>query len=185
MRFFTPDLLDRFGSDEDQIASDAQQELERRSDEYSRHLHEIEPKLPERFRELLGRFYLHDARVIDHSHWERTHDASPVNTSAPQATPRSAPCDNGESRLLSFCVALQLDTPPRQVLVLQYRSVLIETTHHHTLLRPDACPYLEWQHDEVELIGTDRGTEFRHSVLFTSGLEPESRARPIQSDQSL
>ncbi|MFI5461400.1 MAG: hypothetical protein ACHRXM_38860 [Isosphaerales bacterium] len=95
MKFFTPDLIDRFGSADDGIAFAAQQEFEGRSEEYLRQLHEIEVKLPERFRELLDQFYLHDSRGISHS----------------------------------------------------------------------------WQYDEVELIRTDRGKEFRHSILFTKGLE--------------
>jgi len=63
MKFFTPDLIDTFGSEDDGIAVAAQQEFEGRSEEYLRQLHEIEVKLPERFRELLAQFYLHDSRV--------------------------------------------------------------------------------------------------------------------------
>ena len=67
MKFFTPDLIDRFGSEDDGIALAAQQEFEGRSEEYLRQLREIGEILPERFRELLEQFYLHDSRVISHS----------------------------------------------------------------------------------------------------------------------
>ena len=38
MMFFTPHLLERFGSHDDIIASEAQRELEARSGEYLQHL---------------------------------------------------------------------------------------------------------------------------------------------------
>ncbi len=41
MRFFTPDLLNRFGSNDENIASEALDELERRSEAYLRHLRDI------------------------------------------------------------------------------------------------------------------------------------------------
>ena len=64
MKFFTPDLLDQFGSENDDVAHAAEEELEQRSDAYVRHLGEIEDRLPQRFRDLIDHFYLHDARVI-------------------------------------------------------------------------------------------------------------------------
>jgi hypothetical protein len=67
MKFFTADLLERFGSDHDHIALAAQSELEQRAEEYSRSLGEVELELPQRFRELLDRYYLHDAQVMEHS----------------------------------------------------------------------------------------------------------------------
>ena len=38
-------------------------------------------------------------------------------------------------------------------------------------LRNEECPELEWLYDEVESIPTGRENEFRHSILFTQGLE--------------
>ena len=67
MMFFTPHLLERFGSDDDIIASEAQREFEARSGEYLQHLREVRDKLPQRLRELLEKFYLHDSQVISHS----------------------------------------------------------------------------------------------------------------------
>jgi hypothetical protein len=64
MNFFTPDLLVRFGSEDDQLAEAAHEEVELRTEAYVRALQEIEPKLPPRLRDLIDQFYLHDARVI-------------------------------------------------------------------------------------------------------------------------
>jgi hypothetical protein len=192
MKFFTPDLLERYGSEDDGIAFAAHEELERRSQDYLLELHAIDPKLPQRFRELLERFYLHDARVIDHSSLGRADLGSPADAEKAGLGPGSESFGE-EGPLLSFAIVLQLDTPPREVLVLQYRSVVIEEARrHHSLLEED-CPSLEWQHDEVELIQTGQRTEFRHSILFTRGLELRLRfqdfdfatLRPIEVPQEL
>src|SRR5262249_6628669 len=64
MKFFTPDLLERFGSEDDRIALAAQEELEQRSQRYLEHFNAIKGKLPPRCQEMQERFYLHDARVV-------------------------------------------------------------------------------------------------------------------------
>jgi hypothetical protein len=64
MKFFTPDLLERFGSEDDRTALAAQEEPEQRSERYLEHLNAIKGKLPPRFREMQERFYLHEARVV-------------------------------------------------------------------------------------------------------------------------
>ncbi len=64
MKFFTPDLLARFASEDERVALPAHDELERRSLDYHEHLKGIARKLPARFLEVQERFYLHDARVI-------------------------------------------------------------------------------------------------------------------------
>ncbi len=53
MRFFTPCLLERFGSEDDNVAFEAHQEFEAQSREYLRQLNEIAEKLPQRLRALL------------------------------------------------------------------------------------------------------------------------------------
>jgi hypothetical protein len=165
MKFFTLDLLEEFGSDDDRVALAADQELERRSQEYLQKLHQIMPKLPERFRELLEQFYLHDARVIP------CLSLGTAGLSAPSALP-----EPGEWRWPLFSIGLQLDTPPRNLLVLQYRDVIIEHSATH-YLESEECPYLEWQYDEVDMVETEERTEFNHSILFTSGLELQLRFR--------
>ena len=126
MKFFTPDLIERFGSDDHEIALTAETELEQRSEEYSRILGEIELELPQRFREMLDRHYLHDARVIDHSCLGNGDSGSLGGLEPGVRGTGWRPIEGAEGRLLSFWMVLELDTPPREVLALQYRSVLIE-----------------------------------------------------------
>src|SRR5262245_31533825 len=64
MKYYTPELLARFGSDDLGAAKTARQELERKADEDVSHLGQIRPKMPSRFAELQERYYLHDARVV-------------------------------------------------------------------------------------------------------------------------
>jgi hypothetical protein len=172
MNYFTPDLLARFGSEDDQLAEAAHDEVELRTEEYVRAVQEIKPKLPSRFRDLLDQFYLHDARVLPRSSLMEA-DLERLEQSLRTGMP---PLGDLNRHLLSFWIPLQLDTPPREILVLQYRSVVIENAEIHDSLFEE-CPYLEWQHDEVELDQTGERMEFRHSILFTRGLELRLRFR--------
>jgi hypothetical protein len=175
MKFFTPDLIERFGSDDDRIALDAQTELEQRAENYSRNLGEFEFELPQRFRELLDRYYLHDARVINHSCLGNGDTLMLGDAELRVRRTDRNQVESARDRLLSFSIILVLDTPPKEVLVLQYRSVLIDGADIHQSLREDESPYLEWQYDEVELVDTTRCREFRHSILFTNGRELQLR----------
>jgi hypothetical protein len=174
MRFYTPDLLARFGSKDDNIADAAHDEIEQRAEEYVQHLDEIEARLPPRFRDLLNQFYLHDARVISHPplmitdlEWlERA-----LRSGQPLGWRAFGP---GERRMPSYWIPLEVDTPPREILVLQYRCVQIETIEiHESIFEP--FEYLGWQHDEVDLVQAGESPEFRHSILFTRGLEVRLR----------
>jgi hypothetical protein len=170
MRFFTPELLARFGSDDPQIAQAAQEELERRSEEYLDLLRSLQPRLPDRFRDLLDRFYLHDARVLDESTFIEAISHQFGRTLWGGLRSERVSSLGRESPLQSFWLHLQLDTPPRETLVLQYRSARIEKVEVHESLHEES-PDLEWQYDEVEVIQADTMFEFRHSILFTMGLE--------------
>ncbi len=169
MKFFTPDLLERFGSEDEQVALAAQEELEQRSEEYARHLRAIEAELPPRFRELQQQFYLHDARAVS--------PLVPWPASVPWPIQAELLWPAGPGPWPSFWLALQLDAPPRDFLVLHYRFVRAQEAQRRQPLRGDACPYLEWQHDEIEITPGPDGPEFHHSILFTDGLELGLRFR--------
>jgi hypothetical protein len=174
MKFYTPDLLDQFGSEDDDVALVAQEELEQRAEAYVTYLGEIEGRLPQRFRDLIDHYYLHDARVISQPSLMGT-DLDWLEQDLRLGRPlRWRVSGEQEARIPSYWIPLQLDPPPREVLVLQYRSVQIEDAKIHECL-DDGCPYLEWLYDEVELIEAGRNIEVRHSILFTRGLEVRLR----------
>jgi hypothetical protein len=170
MKFFTPDLLARFGSDDVQVAHEAQEELERRAEEYLRSVGAIESILPLRFRELLDQLYLHDARIITREASIGT-DLERIERSLRTDTPSDWGASPGRGHLFpSFWIPLRLDTPPQQMLLLQYRVVQIERAELHESLFEE-CPYLEWQYDEIDVARTGETPEFCHSILFTRGFE--------------
>jgi hypothetical protein len=61
-------------------------------------------------------------------------------------------------------------TPPREILVLQYRFARVEKAELHESLYEE-CPALEWQYDEVDIDKAGESWVFRHSILFTRGPE--------------
>jgi hypothetical protein len=176
MKFYTPDLLERFGSKDDDIADAAHDEIEQRADEYVRHLDAIEMKLPQRLQDLLNQFYLHDARVISHPPLMIA-DVEWLEHALRSGLPLGWRVFGlGERRLPSYWIPLQLDPPPREILVLQHRYVQIESAEIHESIF-EGCHYLDWLYDEVELIETEGNLEFCHSILFTRGFEIRLRFR--------
>lgn len=168
MKYFTPDLLGRFGSPDDAIALAAQEELEARAEQYTQHLKEVQAKLPNRLLEMQGRYYLHDARVI--SHW------LPMPLDCPGELPwlewlRASHLERAGDRWSSLLLALQLDTPPKELLILHYRSVLVEEVSYHRPFQEGRLPYLEWQHDEVDVVTENGVTYTLHSILLSNGIE--------------
>src|SRR5713101_8057348 len=62
MKYFTPDLIERFGSPDDAVATAADAEWETLNEQYQRHLRHIELELPPHIREF-SHLLLHDAQV--------------------------------------------------------------------------------------------------------------------------
>jgi hypothetical protein len=180
MKFFTPDLLERFGSEDDERALAAHQEFEQRSEEYAQKLLRIELKLPQRVRELQDQFYLHDARVklLTLPDFPRFGSDLWLYRSMPRGLALGFLAPGEEhNHLPSVWMVLQLDTPPHDLLVLHYQSVLIKEVDRPRPFLEESCPYLEWLYDEVDLLQTDQGIEFDHSILFTNSFELHLRFR--------
>ncbi len=131
MEFFTPDLIERFGSEDWQIAGPAHDEWEERAEAYERYLSEIEVGLPQRFRELMDRFYLHDALVISHPPLMMTYLDWLEQVSRSGIDSDRGAFEGQTHRIPSHWISLELYNPPREVLVLQYRSVRVETVEFH------------------------------------------------------
>src|SRR5262249_19065638 len=88
----------------------------------------------------------------------------------PGLQPEPGSPEGRRQRMLSFWIPLQLDTPPRETLVFQYRFVRVEKAELHEALYEE-CPELDWQYDEVDVVEGGESSRFRHSILFTRGLE--------------
>ncbi len=143
MKFFTPDIIVRASSDNDAVADAAHEEWEEMLTSYRKHLRAIGPKLSRSVRTFLRKFCLHDAKLK----WIA-------------------------ERADGLCVvmAVQLDTPPDESLQLVYDLVAKpDTVRHQSLAEPVTPP--EWLYDEIDAEGSDNGTIFTHSILFTDGNE--------------
>src|SRR5438552_18737211 len=64
MKFFTPQLMERFGSSDPEIAEQADDQWEQAGDRYDAYLTQIAPDLPEGVRHLQDNYSLHDAVVF-------------------------------------------------------------------------------------------------------------------------
>src|SRR5262249_14231718 len=70
----------------------------------------------------------------------------------------------------SLWMVLQLDTPPKEFIVLHYRLGQFVEVSYHWPLGDEGCPYLEWLHDEVDVVPANGQPEIWHSILFSNGL---------------
>lgn len=141
MKYFTPDLLARFGSAEEAVADTAHEEWEQRQEAYLEHLAAIRPQLPESVRTVLDQFCLHDARLLT------------IGT---------------DSAKLSL--SLQLDAPRNHGLWLEYQLLdKVKRATHPSLVEGDTP--LEWLYDEIDLASSYPAPAFTHSILLTNGWE--------------
>jgi hypothetical protein len=166
MKYYRQDLLARFGSRDDAIALAAQEELEAQSEKYVQYLNQIRDKLPVRLRELQENYYLHDARVL--AAWP------PDYPTESYGLPWNGLINWGGGVKIFHApfasVTLQLDTPPKELLVLNYRYARI-TGWAPFELGGERTPYLEWSHDEIEVLEGKGSPEFQHTILFSNGYE--------------
>ena len=102
MKYFTPSLIERLGSDDDDTATSAAAEWEEAVTRHQERFDFLRQKMPVELWSLWDRYYLHDAEVL------------------------SMGMDGK-----SFVAVLRLDVPPRELLVLNYlleEDPLINTT---------------------------------------------------------
>src|SRR5262245_28491189 len=142
MNYFSPELLQRFGSDDDRVADAAQAEWEQAADTYRHPLRQIDPLMPDRLRELLTRFYFHHARVLF------------VGTS------------DRDLRL-----GLQLDPPPHDAVFLHCHLVEEPQLIQHPVDLGERSPELVWLYDEVQMQNEGWRPTFRQSILFNNSTE--------------
>jgi hypothetical protein len=145
MRYFTRDLLDRYGSLDDSVADAAHEEWEQASARYRAHLDTIRTSLPPSFRDLLDRYALHNAHV-------RRAEAKGENGSA-----------KADSNL--YLVELSPESSPDERLALTY---VLEGSSP-----PAAVGDCYWLYDEVDLAGADAPGVFLHRIMFSDGTEIE------------
>ncbi len=153
MKYFTPDLLARCRSLDDDVAEAAAEELEQASVAYRARLKALRPSFPAGVRGLMATVSLHDAKVLDVSFGKRK--------------PR-------------FALRVRLEgtkNHPGEVLELSYQPVVgpnggVAFRRHPQL--SEGPERSHWVLNNEFDVDEDRGF-FTHSILLTSGLEFEVR----------
>jgi hypothetical protein len=153
LRYFTPELIERFGSLDDDIADAAQHEWDETSGRYRTHVASIARHLPRQFRTLLEEYRLHDARV---------------------ALLGAVP--NGTGQL--FRLELISETAPEQPLMLTYvlapnEQPLFGGTDIRSASNGSADLTREryWLYDEVDIVSGGASPTLSHTILFADGME--------------
>jgi hypothetical protein len=154
MKYFTPDLIERFGSSDPATADMAHAEWEETGDRYEASLKAIESQLPAGIRQIHDRYYLHDAVVVGMGQQDGR-----------------------------FVLLLQLDTPPRDLLLFTYDLVAQPVILPEALPREYRCPTrVEWMYDEIELVPGEPLTVVQ-SILFSNGWEVQLSFHDVQVQQ--
>ncbi len=154
----TPELLARFRSPDEAVAEEAAEEWERRGEAYRAYLARVEDALPAAVRELLARYWLHDAKVLTIAKDERSY----------------------------FSLFLELENPrdpADRYLELRYRLPNGDgkgwEAEVHKELEGDGKPLAWWLYDEIERIeGASDG--YGHSILLTGGWEIRIRFSALE-----
>jgi len=144
MKFFTPDLLFRFGSEDDAVADAAQADWEKADLAYRKRLNKIIlPGLPSAAKSFVKKLCLHDARLL-------------------------IMAVSGDR--LTVSLFLELDDPRNQGVLLHYDLArTLKVVKHPEIREPDTP--VEWLYDEFDVKVSGGQKVFTHSILFTDGNE--------------
>ncbi len=144
MKYFTPELLAQFASTDDQVADRANAAWEVALEQYTTHLVEIRPLLPQAITDYLDEYQFHDAQVKTLARSGRT-----------------------------FSIVLHPESTEDSALRLVYMTVSQgKVTRHQRSDRLAALEWL-YDEISVVNGDDDKDTFFRHNILFTQGIEIE------------
>jgi hypothetical protein len=122
MNYFTPELLKRYGSLDDDFADAAAVEWEKVSKAYRKHFSAIKPNLPRNVRGFVRKYYMHDARLMTMAFGD-------------------------ERRYITFL--FQLSGRGRRALQLTYWLVGKQEV---IMMERSQSVEVEWLYDEIELV---------------------------------
>jgi hypothetical protein len=150
MRFFTPELLERYSSTDPASASAAEAEWEAVNERYSEHLQALEPGLPAHLR-AFNALLLHDAALLSLA--------------------------REGSRLL---MVLKKDIPPRDLVIVRYdmaeEPVLVPFARQPRDWQKPTC----FDFDEFDREQDGREVVYTQGIVFANGWELRLRFRDVQ-----
>ena len=156
MKYFTPELIVKGQTDDDQALNEHERLWDEASDRYVAYLETVRPQFPSGLRQLDSSYYLHDAMIFGLGEREN-----------------------------SFVILLQLDTPPNSLLTLTY-DLVDRPIVEKAVLPPRLCTpnyHVEWQYDEIE---QPPGTvpTWVQSILLSNGWEVKLQFRDVQVQEA-
>jgi hypothetical protein len=150
MKYFTPDLLERFGSADDAVAGPANDEWERALERYEQYMESIEPELPEHIREFT-KLLLHDAII-----WSIARQGD------------------------KLIMVMRKDIPPRDVVILTYSLIAEPVINKEVLPSKEWGTVMDYMYDEFELVQQRGRKTYAQSILFGNGWEMSLRFSDVQ-----
>ena len=155
MKYFTPQRLAAYASDDEATRERGEREWEEQIERYDRYLATIKPRFSPNLKQVADGYYLHDADVLTIG---RTGD--------------------------QLLFVLQFDTVQRPVLLLRYDLVegpKIDPEALPESERHGGTPM--WQYDEVELVEGEPPT-WRQSILLSNGWEITLHFRDVEVEEA-
>lgn len=155
MKYFTPDLVVAYGSDDTDTWREAERRWDAAGEAYEAHLAGLRGDLPAGLRRLADGYRLHDATI------------------------RAMGSQDG-----AFVIVLQVEGPPQPLLTLTYDLVAepeIEQEVLPTGYRSGGP--VEWQYDEIERL-PGRSAGWQHSILLSNGWVVTLRCRDVRVEEA-
>ncbi len=152
MKYFTPELVVAYGSDNPATWKDAEARWDDACACYDAYLASIKDRLPADLRHVEDTYRLHDAVV------------------------RAMGRRDG-----AFVLVLQPANPPQRLLTIVYELVGEPVIQQDVLpaAYQSTGGYVDWQYDEIEMVEGEPPT-WRQSILFSNGWEVTLRFRAVR-----
>jgi hypothetical protein len=156
MKYFTPERIARYGSEDSATWHAAEADWEEAGDRYVAYLDTVRPQFTPGLRKIDDSYYLHDAEIRGMGQDGR-----------------------------SFVIVLQLDTPPYSLLTFTYDLVDEPAIDREALPADYRCTgaRVDWQYDEMERVPGDPAT-WRQSILLSNGWEVRLHFRDVRVQEA-
>jgi hypothetical protein len=152
MKYFTPELLLRYGADEPGTYQPATEEWDQACQRYTSYIDSVKGQMTPGLRKIDESYFLHDAKIRAMGKQGR-----------------------------SFLITVQLDNPPHPLVTFTCELMdepVINTTALPFELRSTGH-VIEWQYDELELLAGEPPT-WSWSILLSNGWEVKLYLRDVQ-----
>jgi hypothetical protein len=150
MKYFTPELIERYGSANERVAGAADEEWEYALSRYENYLQRLEPSLPQHIREFT-RLLLHGSIV-----WSIARQ---------------------DDKLI---MVMRKDIPPKDALILTYTLLAEPVINDEALSAEHRASVMTFQYDEFERVQDGDGQVYAQSIIFANGWEMSLRFSDVQ-----